>query len=127
MLYEVITKLAWAAWNARVMAERDVPVGVTYNMNILQGLDAPETVLVTLNHDRDIAPSRIIRRVTYSHPVFTPEAVAAQRRQAEINGPLRTWYCGAYWRYGFHEDGVVSALNALDHFQAGQHHAQRVV
>jgi predicted NAD/FAD-binding protein len=116
---------AWAAWNAHLLGQREAPVAVTYNMNILQGLDAPEQFLVTLNHDRDIAPSRVIRRLSYSHPVFTPQAVAAQKRHAEINGPLRTWYCGAYWRYGFHEDGVVSALDALRHFQSRQQYAQR--
>ncbi len=118
-------KRAWAAWNAHILERPEAPVAVTYNMNILQGLDAPEQFLVTLNNDRDIEPSRVIERISYSHPVFTPQAVAAQRRQDELNGPLRTWYCGAYWRFGFHEDGVVSALNALRHFNSRHSHAQR--
>jgi predicted NAD/FAD-binding protein len=100
-------------------------VAVTYNMNMLQGIDAPETFCVTLNNDAAIDPDRIIRRVCYDHPVFTRAAVAAQRRQREINGAQRTWYCGAYWRNGFHEDGVVSALNALRHFREQDSHAQQ--
>ena len=62
--------------------------------------------------------------MVYYHPVFTSESVLAQQRQPEINGMNRTYFCGAYWRYGFHEDGVVSALNAIEHFRREQHHAQ---
>jgi predicted NAD/FAD-binding protein len=85
-------------------------------MNILQGIDAPETFNVTLNNTKAIEPSRILKSVEYEHPLFTPESVAAQARHAEINGTYRTWYCGAYWRNGFHEDGVASAIEAVDHF-----------
>jgi len=92
-------------------------------MNILQGLDAPEQFCVTLNNDAAIDESRIIKRMRYHHPVFSPAGMAAQQRQQEINGPKRTYFCGAYWRYGFHEDGVVSALNAIKHFNEN-HYAQ---
>lgn len=85
-------------------------------MNILQSLDAPQPFLVTLNRTEAIDPAKIIKRIRYEHPLFTPAAVAAQARQQEINGPLATYYCGAWWRNGFHEDGVVSALEALGHF-----------
>ena len=108
---------AWAAWNYTIPANTQRQVVVTYNMNILQSLDAGETFLVTLNDGDGIDPSRVLRRVTYHHPVFTPEGVAAQGRHAEINGAQHTWFCGAYWRNGFHEDGVVSALTALEHFR----------
>ena len=91
-------------------------VALTYNMNILQRLDAPETLCVTLNRGDAIDPARVLKRITYHHPLYTPEAVAAQARQREINGG-RTYYCGAYWRFGFHEDGVVSALDAVRHFR----------
>src|SRR5581483_8547582 len=91
-------------------------VAVTYNMNILQRLRAPTPFLVTLNMREAIDPAKIIKRLTYHHPMYTPAGVAAQARQGEINGVRRTYYCGAYWRFGFHEDGVVSALDALDHF-----------
>jgi predicted NAD/FAD-binding protein len=97
-------------------------------MNILQGLEAHKQYLVTLNNDRHIDPDKVIRTLQYEHPVFSRESVAAQRRQAEINDD-RTFFCGAYWRSGFHEDGVVSALNALGHFEErlsnGQLHLRR--
>jgi predicted NAD/FAD-binding protein len=107
---------AWAAWNYHVLREPGERVALTYNMNILQGLAAPETYCVTLNRTAEIRPDRIVKRLVYHHPLFTPEAVAAQARQRELNAG-RTFYCGAYWRFGFHEDGVVSALAALDHFE----------
>lgn len=121
---------AWAAWNYHLLGRSTGRVAVTYNMNILQGLGAPVPFLVTLNHHSAIDPSRIIYRVDYAHPVFTPAAVEAQRKQHRINGLLvngagRSWYCGAYWRYGFHEDGVVSALNALEHFNKRIDHEER--
>jgi predicted NAD/FAD-binding protein len=111
---------AWAAWNYHIPREAENPEGkvmLTYNMNILQSLDAPLDFCVTLNNSEAIDPGRIIQRIDYSHPIFTERAVAAQRRHREINGARRTYFCGAYWRYGFHEDGVVSALAALEHFQ----------
>jgi len=108
---------AWAAWNYHVLADRRDQAALTYNMNILQTLDAPAPFLVTLNRTEAIDPSKILKRIRYEHPLYTPTGVAAQARQAEINGPLNTYYCGAYWRYGFHEDGVWSAVEALGHFE----------
>ncbi len=107
----------WAAWNYLRRRDSDGPVSVTYNMNILQGLQASETFCVTLNDTHSVDPDKIIRHMQYQHPLFTAPGVAAQRRHREINGKHRTWYCGAYWRFGFHEDGVVSALNALHDFK----------
>ena len=98
-------------------------MALTYNMNILQKLSSRETFCVTLNRTADIDPRRILKRITYHHPLFTRAAVAAQQRQHEINGERRAWFCGAYWRFGFHEDGVVSALAALRDFE--QHAAGR--
>ena len=103
-------RLAWAAWNYQLPAQPRDRVAVTYNMNILQGLEAPETFCVTLNRGDAIDPARILYRTTYHHPVFTTAGVQAQARRAEISGVNRTWYCGAYWRNGFHEDGVDSGL-----------------
>ena len=82
-------------------------------MNNLQRLESDTNFCVTLNLTDRIDPAKVIRTIQYSHPVFTPDGVAAQRRHGEISGVNRTHYCGAYWRWGFHEDGVVSALNAL--------------
>ena len=114
---------AWAAWNYFVPGNDRDHVAVSYNMNALQGLDAEETYIVTLNDDTRIAGDRVLRRIRYEHPVFTRETIAAQQRHAEVNCD-RTFYCGAYWRNGFHEDGVVSALNALAHFEERLAHAE---
>jgi predicted NAD/FAD-binding protein len=110
-------RLAWSAWNYHRLAGDNAAVAVTYNMNLLQGLSTQQTYLVTLNNSAAINPDKIIKRLSYDHPVFTQDGIAAQRRQGEINGVRRSYFCGAYWRYGFHEDGVVSALNALAHFR----------
>ena len=113
-------RLAWAAWNYHIPAQAAIPEGrvtLTYNMNILQNLQAPMQFCVTLNHRQAIDPEKIIRVINYSHPIFTERAVAAQKRHRDINGARRTYFCGAYWRYGFHEDGVLSAINALKHFR----------
>ncbi len=101
---------AWAAWNYHRSGDPAAPVPVTYNMNILQGLAAPCQFLVTLNRETGIDPAKVLRRISYQHPAYTLEAVAAQRRRTEISGLRRTWFCGAYWGNGFHEDGVVSGL-----------------
>ena len=114
-------KLAWAAWNYHVTAKASAKVLVTYNMNILQNIQSPEPILVTLNHTDLINPAKVIKRLTYTHPVFTLAGATAQARHAEISGFNRTGYAGAYWRNGFHEDGVMSALAALQHFEAFQH------
>lgn len=111
---------AWAAWNYHVPTANRGAVGVTYNMNILQGLPCDETVLVTLNDVDDIDPSRVLRTMHYDHPLFTVAGAAAQQRQGELNGVRNTWYCGAYWRHGFHEDGVATALAATRQFK--EHH-----
>ena len=107
-------RLAWAAWNYHIPRQAQARVAVTYSMNILQSLEAPTTFCVTLNYQNSIDPEKILYRTLYQHPVYTPQAVAAQQRRHEICGVNRTWYCGAYWGYGFHEDGVNSALAVRD-------------
>ncbi len=109
---------AWGAWNYRVAADPAAPVVVTYNMNQLQSLDAPETFCATLNAGDAIDPARVLGRVTYHHPVVTLAGVAARARRGEVSGPNRTHYCGAYWGNGFHEDGVVSGLAVVDEIAA---------
>ena len=111
------SKRAWAAWNYHIAKVPTDRVAVTYDMNILQGLISKEHLLVTLNHTHHINPAKVIKRLTYHHPIYTLAGAAAQARHAEISGINRTCYAGAYWRNGFHEDGVVSALNALKHFE----------
>lgn len=108
---------AWASWNYLVPRDPRNRVIMTYDMNALQGIDtAPVTFCVSLNADERIDPSKVLYRTTYHHPLFTPESVAAQARIDEISGVRNTYYCGAYWRYGFHEDGVVSAIAVAEKF-----------
>jgi uncharacterized protein len=101
---------AWAAWNALVPREPGDACTVSYCMNILQSLDTPQPLVVTLNRTAAIDPARILRRMTYHHPVHTQASAGAQRRRAEIDGVNRTWFCGAWWGYGFHEDGMRSGV-----------------
>ena len=105
---------AWASWNFHLTPEPAGRTTVTYWMNNLQRLDAERDYFVTLNRSAAIDPERVIGRFSYSHPVYTKEGVHAQERHAEINGADRTRYCGAYWGWGFHEDGVVSAFRACE-------------
>ena len=105
-----LRRKAWAAWNARVPKVPTQHCTVSYCMNLLQGLDAPEPLIVTLNGTDDIDPGKILRRMQYHHPVYTHESVAAQARKPEIQGVRRTWFAGAYWGWGFHEDGMRSAV-----------------
>ena len=103
---------AWASWNYRLDGRGDADrVSVTYDMNILQRLSAPHTFCVTLNDADSIDPAKVLGRFRYAHPQFTAQGSLAQARHAEISSAaLRTHFCGAYWRNGFHEDGVWSAL-----------------
>jgi predicted NAD/FAD-binding protein len=103
---------AWAAWNAYLPARPEEHCTVSYCMNLLQGLKTPEPLIVTLNRTDAIDPSRMLRRMQYRHPLYTQQAVAAQSRRHEIQGVRRTWFAGAYWGWGFHEDGLRSAVQA---------------
>ncbi len=103
----------WSSWNYRLKPDSDRAV-VTYNMNILQGISAPEVFCVTLNDTDSINPHRILGRFNYAHPQFTVAGIAAQQRWAEINGTRNTWFCGAYWHNGFHEDGLSSGLRVAE-------------
>jgi predicted NAD/FAD-binding protein len=113
-------RAARAAWNFHLLPTPPPRTTVTYYMNHLQRLRADRDFCVTLNRTEAIDPAKIIRRFTYAHPVYTPCGIAAQARQAAISGPeRRTHYCGAYWGWGFHEDGVTSALRACAPFGVG--------
>ena len=109
---------AWASWNYHLLPELRGRATVTYHMNRLQSLRAEREFCVTLNRTEAIDPTEVIRTIAYDHPVYTSEGVRAQRRLAEISGRNRTSYCGAYWGWGFHEDGVVSALAVGQRFGA---------
>ncbi|MDI3262382.1 MAG: FAD-dependent oxidoreductase [Fulvimonas sp.] len=101
---------AWAAWNAYVPGMPDAPCTVSYCMNLLQGLQSPEPFVVTLNRSEAIDPAKVLRRLHYHHPVYDAVSVAAQHRKDRIQGRHHTWFAGAYWGWGFHEDGMRSAV-----------------
>ena len=109
-------KLAWASWNYYLDHLTNRPVSLTYNMKILQNLNSTDTFCVTLNNNQSINKNQIIKYLDYDHPLFNLNAMKAQSRKDEINGKNNTYYCGAYWHNGFHEDGVVSALEVCQHF-----------
>jgi predicted NAD/FAD-binding protein len=101
---------AWASWNYHVTEPAAELPTVTYWMNSLQSLEARKQYFVTLNRNTDIEPSQVLREFVYHHPIYSTESVQAQARHSEIDGADRVHFCGAYWSYGFHEDGVKSAL-----------------
>jgi uncharacterized protein len=109
---------AWASWNYHLAENPPGRATVTYHMNRLQSLSAEQEFCVTLNQTARIDPDRVIKRIRYDHPAYTPEGVRAQSRVAEISGVRRTHFCGAYWGWGFHEDGVNSALRVATAFGA---------
>ncbi len=102
---------AWAAWNAHVPSDPSDACTVSYCMNLLQGIDAPQPLVVTLNRTNAIEPAKVLRQMRYHHPVYTHASVAAQSRKSEIQGHRHTWFAGAYWGWGFHEDGMRSAVD----------------
>ncbi len=105
---------AWAAWNAIIPADDSEQCTVSYCMNLLQSLNAREPIVVTLNRTAHIDPTKIIKRIRYHHPIYSHASVAAQARKREIQGVNRTWYAGAYWGWGFHEDGMRSAVEVAN-------------
>jgi predicted NAD/FAD-binding protein len=102
---------AWAAWNALIPQGPATPCTVSYWMNLLQGIDSAEPLIVTLNPTRPIDPAKVLRSLHYAHPAYTQASVAARARKAEIQGARRIWFAGAYWGWGFHEDGMRSAVD----------------
>ena len=109
-------KTAWASWNYHIPKAELGRVALTYDMNILQSLGAPIEYCVTLNLPDAVDPAKKIKEMIYHHPVYNPKSLAARNRHQEINGVNRTYFCGAYWGYGFHEDGVKSALEVGKYF-----------
>ncbi len=105
---------AWASWNALKLDQQPSQCTVSYYMNLLQNIDCPEPLIVTLNCNDMIEPQKILLKRNYHHPVYTPQTLAAQKRRHEVNGLNRTYYAGAYWGWGFHEDGAKSAQDVID-------------
>ena len=109
-------KLAWSSWNYLINKNKNDLVTLTYNMNILQSLKSDTTFCVTINNTKNLDKSKIIKEIVYHHPLFTSNSVKAQAKKDDICGMNNTYYCGAYWGYGFHEDGVKSALDVCKKF-----------
>jgi predicted NAD/FAD-binding protein len=109
---------AWAAWNAHVPRDPAAPCTVSYCMNLLQGLPGRTPLVVTLNRSQAINPDKVLRTLHYAHPVHDHAAVRAQQRWAELQGRRHTWFAGAYWGWGFHEDGIRSARQVVDALRA---------
>jgi len=109
-------KAAWASWNYQLSQDRDKAASVTYNMNILQGINSPHSFCVTLNQKEAIDPSKILREFIYHHPIFSAESVKAQQQRQLICGVNHTHFAGAYWHNGFHEDGVQSGVEVAARF-----------
>ncbi len=118
------SKKAWSSWNYLLPKDHTDKAKVTYYMNRLQQLDTHQDYFVTLNLTHRIAPEKIIKKISYQHPVFDHQAIQAQAYRPALNGNNNTWYCGAYWRNGFHEDGVWSALSTLEQFNQEVSNAQ---
>ena len=112
-----LRRKAWSSWNYLIGRGHDNTSKVSYYMNRLQNLNTDKDYFVSLNMEERIAEDRICRSINYMHPVFDQAAITAQANFSAINGTDNTWYCGAYWRNGFHEDGVWSGLQAVKLFQ----------
>jgi predicted NAD/FAD-binding protein len=108
------TRRAWGAWNYHLRGDTSGPATVTYNMNLLQTLSGPRTYCVTLNATDLVAPESILYRTTFHHPAYTTAGFAAQERHVEISDVRRTHFCGAYWGFGFHEDGARSGVRVAE-------------
>lgn len=104
-------KKAWAAWNYNLSSIASEQATLTYNMNLLQGIDAPVTFCVTLNNTAAIDEQKVLARFNYAHPVYNLQTLSCQSRRHEINGQHHSYFCGAYWYNGFHEDGAKSAVD----------------
>ena len=113
-------KAAWASWNVRVCPELANQCTVNYHMNTLQGLDAPLEFIVSLNSDHLVDPAKVFLSRRYAHPVYNAATISAQKRWPQLAGDQHTYYCGAYWGWGFHEDGVNSALRVVEALQQTQ-------
>lgn len=109
----------WASWNYHIPVDEGDPVAVTYDLSRLQKLDTPKPILLTLNAEERIDQAKVLNRHVFHHPGYTTRSLRAQKRLQRRNGQRRTYYCGAYRGYGFHEDGVKSALDVTRHFGLG--------
>lgn len=110
---------AWASWNYCLSPNKENPATVTYDLGRLQGVAEPGQLMLSLNETEHIDRQKVLRTFNFSHPAYTMESIAAQRRWADVSGRAGAHFCGAYWGYGFHEDGVKSALAVANRFGIG--------
>ncbi|MGA9658882.1 MAG: NAD/FAD-binding protein, partial [Asticcacaulis sp.] len=105
-------RAAWSSWYymGEKNARNEQQLCVTYWMNLLQVLKIPDNYFVTLNPTHAVDPAKIIKRLVFEHPLFNAQAIAAQGELAHLQGQNRSWFCGAYFGSGFHEDGLQSGL-----------------
>ncbi|WP_438970465.1 NAD(P)/FAD-dependent oxidoreductase, partial [Methylophaga sp.] len=114
---------AWASWNAHVSEALKERCTVSYHMNTLQQINAPIEFIVSLNSAGQVDPNKVFLERHYSHPVYNEQTLQSQKRWSDISGHQHSYFCGAYWGWGFHEDGVKSALNVVEQIKAGTAHA----
>jgi predicted NAD/FAD-binding protein len=110
---------AWASWNYHISPGEEVGASVTYDLSRLQNHNSATPILLTLNESQSIDPTQVFRKFTYHHPAYSADSITAQQKFDHISGVRRTHFCGAYWGYGFHEDGVNSSLAVARHFGIG--------
>lgn len=113
------SRRAWASWNYHIPPSDGHPAAITYDLSRLQGLDTPSPLLLTLGGGDRVEPAQVLDRFVFHHPVYTGTSLSAQEQLRRRNGRRRTYFCGAYRGYGFHEDGVASALDVTRHFGLG--------
>jgi predicted NAD/FAD-binding protein len=110
-------KKAWASWIVNKYPDQNDQCTVNYYMNLLQNIECPEPLIVSLNQSNYIDDKKILKTIIYQHPVYTANTIAAQKRIHEIQGKNNSYFCGAYWGWGFHEDGAKSAVQAVSQFK----------
>ena len=108
-------KLAWSSWNS--ISKQDLTnTCVTYWLNLLQNLNTDKNYFLTLNPTQSIEPEKVIKKVIFTHPYFNLKNTNLQKDLKLLQGKNRTWFCGSYFGYGFHEDGLKSALEVVKLF-----------
>ena len=107
---------AWASWNYTIASPECRGANVTYYSNRLQSLDDSTNYCVTLNRSNEIRPETLVKQMCFEHPIYNFSGIGVQSRFKELSGKNHTSYCGAYWGFGFHEDGVKSAVEATEPF-----------
>ena len=107
-------KLAWSSWNSISKGNRAC---VTYWLNNLQNLKSDTNYFLTLNPITEILDDKVLKKINFTHPYFNSETLIHQNELVSLQGKKRTWYCGAYFGYGFHEDGLKSAMNLVKDFK----------